>query len=88
MCAKEPTLLGRKWTSDTNVEKLQFLTLLLGLTLDDIAARPSLLSYSVSAFLGPRVWFMYQTGHTRLQSVAQAPEKAQHAVWATKLSHE
>ena len=62
MCAKEPTLLGRKWTSDTNVEKLQFLTLLLGLTLDDIAARPSLLSYSVSAFLGPRVWFMYQTG--------------------------
>ncbi len=62
MCAKEPTLLGHKWTFDTNVEKLQFLTLLLGLTLDDIAARPSLLSYSVSAFLGPRVWFMYQTG--------------------------
>ncbi len=62
MCTKQPSLLGRKWTSDTNVEKLQFLTLLLGLTLDDIAARPKLLTYSVSSSLGPHVWFMYQIG--------------------------
>ena len=39
MCAQHPSLLGCKWTCDTNVEKLQFLTCLLGLTLDDIAAR-------------------------------------------------
>ena len=62
MCTKQPTLLSRKWTSDTCVEKLQFLTCLLGLTLDDIAARPHLLVYSVNSLLGPRVWFLYQTG--------------------------
>ena len=62
MCTQQPSLLGRKWTSDTCVEKLQFLTCLLGLTLDDIAARPHLLACSVSRLLGPRVWFMYQTG--------------------------
>ena len=62
MCTQQPSLLGRKWTSDTCVEKLQFLTCLLGLTLDDIAARPHLLTYSVSSFLGPRVWFLYETG--------------------------
>ncbi|DBA88577.1 TPA: hypothetical protein ACH3X2_005044 [Trebouxia sp. C0005] len=49
MCSHRPALLGCKWTSDTNVEKLQFLTLLLGLTLDDIAARPNLLSYSAGS---------------------------------------
>ncbi len=62
MCTQYPALLGTEWTSNTNVEKLQFLTCLLGLTLDDIAARPRLLSSSVSRLLGPRVWFMYQTG--------------------------
>ncbi len=62
MCTQQPALLVRKWTSDTSVEKLQFLTCLLGLTLDDIAARPNLLTYSVNGLLGPRVWFMYQTG--------------------------
>ncbi len=62
MCTQQPALLSRKWTSDTCVEKLHFLTCLLGLTLDDIAARPHLLMYSVNGLLGPRVWFMYQTG--------------------------
>jgi len=62
MCTQQPALLGLKWTSDTSVEKVQFLTCLLGLTLDDIAARPLLLTRSVSGFLGPRAWFMYQTG--------------------------
>ncbi len=60
-CAKHPALLGTKWTSDTSVKKLQFLTCLLGLTLDDIAVRPHLLSSSVNGWLGPRVWFLYQT---------------------------
>ena len=64
MCALQPALLGSKWNSDTNVEKLQFLTCLLGLTLDDIAARPKLLTCSVSSHLGPRAWFMHQTGAT------------------------
>ena len=62
MCTQQPSFLGRKWTSDTCVEKLQFLTCLLGLTLDDIAARPHLLACSVSRLLGPRVWFLYETG--------------------------
>ena len=62
MCTLQSALLGSKWNSDTNVEKLQFLTCLLGLTLDDIAARPKLLTYSVSSLLGPRVWFLYHSG--------------------------
>jgi len=62
MCTQQSTLLSRKWTSDTNAEKLQFLTCLLGLTLDDIAAKSYLLAYSVGGFLGPRVWFLHQTG--------------------------
>jgi len=62
MCTQQPALLSHKWTSDTNVEKLQFLTCLLGLTMDDIAARPRLLTYSVNSSLGPRAWFLYQTG--------------------------
>ena len=62
MCTQHPDLLARKWTSNTCVEKLQFLTCLLGLTLDDIAARSYLLTRSVGGFLGPRVWFLYQTG--------------------------
>ena len=57
MCTQQPALLGLRWTSDTCVEKLQVLTCLLGLSLDDIAARPRLLAYSVSGLLGPRVWF-------------------------------
>ena len=59
---KQPSLLGRNGTSDTCAEKLQILTLLLGLALDDIAARPKLLTCSISSLLGPRVWFLYQTG--------------------------
>jgi len=62
MCTQQSALLGRKWTSDTNAEKLQFLTCLLGLTVDDIAARPKLLTCSVNSSLGPRAWFLYQTG--------------------------
>ncbi len=61
MCTQQPALLGRNWTSDMCVEKLQFLTCLLSLTLDDMAARPHLLKYSVNSLLGPRVWFLYQT---------------------------
>ena len=30
MCAQQPSLLGRRWTSDTKAEKLQFLTCLPG----------------------------------------------------------
>ena len=62
MCTQQTGLLRCKWTSDTCVEKLQVLTCLLGLTLDDIAARPLLLMHSVGGFLGPRVWFWHQTG--------------------------
>ncbi len=62
MCTKQSTLLSRKWMSDTCIEKLQFLTCLLGLTWDDIAARPKLLTCSVDRNLGPRVWFLFQSG--------------------------
>ncbi len=62
MCTKESTLLCCKWTSDRSVEKLQFLTCLLGLTLDDIAAKLNLLTCFVDRHLGPRVWFLFQRG--------------------------
>jgi len=62
MCTQLPALLGVNWTSAKSIEKVQFVTLLLGLSLEDIAVRPHLLAYSVSGFIGPRVWFMYQTG--------------------------
>ena len=62
MCTQHPALQCCKWTSDICIEKLQFLACLLGLTLDDIAARPHLMNYSVNSLLGPCVWFMYQTG--------------------------
>ena len=72
MCTEQPALLGRKWTLDTCVEKLQFLTCLLGLTLDDIAARPYMLAYSVNGHLGPQVWFMYQTGAIEAPNISVA----------------
>ena len=62
MCTKQPSLLALRWTSDTSVEKVQFVTLMLGLSLDDIAAVPTLMTFSVNGCLGPRVWFRYQTG--------------------------
>ena len=62
MCTQLPALLGINWTSAKSIEKVQFVKLVLGLSFDDIAVRPHLLAYSVSSFLGPRVWFMYQTG--------------------------
>ena len=51
MCMQHSALLGLKWNSDTSVEKLQFVTLLLGLHLDNKAARPHLLAHSVSGHL-------------------------------------
>ncbi len=62
MCTQQPALLGLKWTSDRSVEKLQFLTCLLGLTFDDIAAKHSVLTRSVDRHLGPRVGFLFQRG--------------------------
>ena len=62
MCAKQSSLLALRWTSDTCVEKVQFVTLVLGLSLDDIAVIPKLMTCSVNGWLGPCVWFMYQTG--------------------------
>ncbi|DBA88318.1 TPA: hypothetical protein ACH3X2_004823 [Trebouxia sp. C0005] len=46
----EPSTIAR------NLQAMQ------GLHLDKIAVRPRLLAYSVSGWLGPRVWFLYQTG--------------------------
>jgi len=40
------------------------------LTLDDIAARPHLLTCSVSSHFGPRVWFLYQTGAVEAPNTA------------------
>ena len=59
MCASQPALLLPKWASVSCAEKLQVLTLLLGLTLDNVA--PSW-TYSVTDRLGPRVWFLFQSG--------------------------
>ena len=62
MCTSSPSLMTRKWTSAICAEKVQFLTLLLGLTLDNVAARSVLLTLSVAKRLGPRVWFLFQSG--------------------------
>ena len=61
MCTQQPNLLRYRWTSDTCVEKLQFLKYLRGLALDDIAANPQLLTYSVDGLLGSHVWFLCET---------------------------
>ena len=58
-CTTKPSLMTQKWTSAICAEKLQFLTLLLGLTLDNVAAN---WTYSVTDRLGPRVWFLVQSG--------------------------
>ena len=85
MCTQQPALLGSKWTSDTNVEKLQFLTYVLGLTLNDIAAKPHLLAHSVSSHLGPRVWFLYQTGAIEAPNTVRTSGLFCYIVWSRVL---
>ena len=67
MCSCHNKLLTCNWSSAVNVEKVAFLTEVLGLTLDDIAARPDLLARSLQTRLGPRTAFLLQ--HSFLQSL-------------------
>ena len=61
MCSRQTTLLTRNWSSAINVEKLAFLTTLLGVTTaNDIAAEPHYLMYSLDNRVGPRLGFLFQ----------------------------
>ena len=62
MCTSNPVLMMQNWTSALGNEKIKFLTLLLGLAIDNVAARSRLLMYSVPYRLGPRVCFIFQCG--------------------------
>ena len=58
MCALQPSLMACDWTPACNTQKLQFLSTVLQLSQEDIAARSSLLTYSLETRLGPRSAFM------------------------------
>ena len=60
MCLRQPRLLNRNYTSDVNVEKWGFLTRILRLSHDAIAAKPFLLTLSLPNRLGPRWEYLQQ----------------------------
>ena len=57
----QPTLSGYDWSSPSNVEKLEYLTLVLQLTTAQIASNPVLLGNSLEQRLGPRAEFAYRS---------------------------
>ena len=59
MYAAHPALAGYDWSSRLNVEKLEYLTLILQLTTAQIASKPDLLWASLEQKLGPRGEFIY-----------------------------
>lgn len=61
ICTQKCNLLRCNWSSSINIEKLQFCKVVLGLTLDDMAADPSILTYSLTTRLGPRASFLLET---------------------------
>ena len=54
-----PNLAGYDWSSPLNVEKLEYLMLVLQLSTNELASKPQLLSASLERNLGPRSEFMY-----------------------------
>ena len=59
MCLGQPTLLQLRYDSQLQAEKWAFLTLIMQLDCDAIAAKPYLLTYSLPNRLGPR-WEYWQ----------------------------
>ena len=60
MCLRQPTLLYKSYSSRLQAEKWVFLTGVLQLSLDAIAAKPHLLMYSLPKRLGPRWEYLQQ----------------------------
>ena len=60
MCLTRPVLLTLDMRSNTNVEKWNFLTVILKMTITELAARPSVLTFSLANKLGPRHAFILQ----------------------------
>ena len=60
MCLTRPVLLTLDMTSNTNVEKWNFLTVILEMTITKLAARPSVLTFFLANKLGPRHAFILQ----------------------------
>ena len=60
MCLRQPSLLASSYSSRVQVEKWVFLTGVLQLSLDAIAAKPHLLMYSLPNRLGPRWEYLQQ----------------------------
>ena len=59
--ASRPNLAGYDWNSPLNIEKLEFLFLILQLTTAHIASNPALLSSSLEQKLGPRGKLLYRS---------------------------
>ena len=59
--AAHPALTGYDWTSPLNVEKLEYLMLILQLTTAQIASKPVILATSLEQKLGPRGEFIYRS---------------------------
>ena len=96
LCASYPALMTRDWTSACNIQKLQFLSTVLQMSLEDIGARGNLLSYSVEARLGPRFSFLYSLAginpdtpilQSGLASWLQAGSDAKLAAYFDRPSH-
>ena len=62
ICASQPRLAGVNWTSPSSLDKLDFFVHVLRMTPDDIAARPTSLTYSLVKRVGPRMEFLCQCG--------------------------
>lgn len=60
MCSSQPSLLWQKWSSSTQLDKIQFLTLILSFSLDELSQLPHNLMYSFTARMGPRAVFLLQ----------------------------
>ena len=58
--ASYPSLAGYDWNSPLNVEKLEYLTLILQLSRAELASRPQLLGASLAQKIGPRSEFVYR----------------------------
>ena len=56
-----PAVAGYDWRSPLNVEKMEYLTLILQLTTAEIAAKPVLLGTSLEQKIGPRSEFIYRS---------------------------
>lgn len=61
ICTSLPSLTGYDWSSLLNVEKLQYLTIVLQVSLGKLASKSRLLGSSLEYRIGPRSEFLYRS---------------------------